>query len=228
MRVVAAAGLRPGCGACAGEDHMANWGWAGAVGISLALVLAGGAAAQDISFTPEDGPGLLSEAFERVVPGGMHTTEYLHFGVNFTGFRVAAYGGGPAAWSYVDDNDMLSLTEFVSGRIVLPGTTIPATTDSISVEADLAEDAEDVMLMCWGPKGKFLGSSFADDGVGVDGDLVAAFAAPGIASFMLVEHHRHEEFFGVRRIQLNTPVPAPGAAALLACAAVMGQRRRGR
>jgi hypothetical protein len=208
---------------------MANLGWAGAVGIGLAL--AGGAVAQDLSFTPEDGPGLLSEAFERVVPGGMHTTEYLDFGVNFTGFRVAAYGGGPAAWSYVDEDDILSLNEFVSGRIVLPGTTIAATTDFISVEADLAEDAEHVMLMCWGPKGKFLGSSFADDGVGADGDLVATFAAPGIASFMLVEHHdghEHEDdFFGVRRIRLNTPVPAPGAA-LLAGAAVMGQRRRRR
>lgn len=193
-------------------------GKGGYMGVAVVLATAGMVCAQDISFTPENGPGILSEAFEQVLPGGVHSTEYIAFGVDFTGYSVAAYSGPPAAWSFVDGDGILSLNEFVGGRIVVPGTTKPGTTDLIWVEADLAEDAGHVRLACWDSMGKFLGSTFADDGVGEDGDLIAKFEHPGIASFMLLEHHdgheHEEEFFGVRRIHLNTPVPAPGPAAL--------------
>jgi hypothetical protein len=197
----------------------------------LSLLVGAGVQGQDISFTPDDGPGVLSEAFEQVLPGGIHTTEYIDFGVDFSGLKIAAYAGPDSGWSFVDSEDILTLNHYVGGRIVVPGTTKQGTTDLLWVEADLAESTEQVQLACWDAEGKFLGTSFADAGVGEDGDLVAKFEHPGIASFMLWEHddgHGHEHAnFGLRRIHLNTPVPEPGAAAVLGCAAMAGRRRRG-
>lgn len=202
----------------------------GGMAALAAAGLASGAIAQDISFTPEDGPGVLSEVFEQVLPGGIHSTEYISFGLDFSGLSIGAYAGPDAGWSFVDADGILSLNEYVGGRIVVPGTTKQGTTDLLWVEADLAEEAEHVELVCWDSTGKFLGSAFADGGVGPDGDLIAKFEHPGIASFMLLEHHdgheHGEEHFGVRRISLNTPVPAPGAGGLIIAAMWTAGRRR--
>lgn len=134
--------------------------------------------------------------------------------MDFSGFNTAAYDGPTPAWSFVDADGILSLNEFVGARIVVPATGQPGTTDLMWVEVDLADDAEHVELVCWDSVGKFLGSTHADDGAGADGDLIAKFEHPGIASFMLMEHHdghgHEEEFFGLRRIHLNTPVPGAG------------------
>jgi hypothetical protein len=195
-----------------------------------AAVLSGAAAAQDISFTPEDGPGILSEAFEHVLPGGIHSTEYLPFGVDFSGFSIAGYGGDAPGWSFVDADGILSLNEYVGGRIFVPETGRPGVTDLLWVEASFVEAPEHVRLACWDSVGKFLGSSIADGGIGPDGGFLAKFEHPGIASFMLLEsgdgHEHEEEHFGVRRIYLNAPVPAPGGAALLGAGCWGAGRRR--
>lgn len=192
-------------------------GYLGLAALAAAGVAAG-AMAQDISFTPEDGPGVLSEAFEHVLPGGIHSTEYVPFGVDFSGFSIGAYAGPDAGWSFVDADGILSLNEYVGGRIVMPETGRPGVTDLVWVDADLVDDPDAVQLACWDSMGKFLGVSIADGGVGPDGDLIAKFEHPGIASFMLLENGGHggeEARFGVRRIYLNTPVPTPGTGGLV-------------
>ena len=195
--------------------------------------LAGQAVAQDISFIPDDVDVEVCTPFNPCPLDDRITTEYWEFGVDFTATgdnpTVAVYNDPPLQWAGVTNNRIDLVTE-VNGRVVLPNSTTQGLTDFVSVAAGIFTRPKNGLLEVFDINGDLLASREMIDGelgerliatIDLDGDF-------SIASFRLgntVDTDR----FGVRRIELNSPiaVPTPGGATLfLIGGAVLGRRRR--
>lgn len=146
----------------------------------------------------------------------------LIFGVavptQFAAIPVATFldGGVLASWAGVNGSGNLDLITQVNAQIVIPGTTTPATTDEVNVEAGLAAN-NILVLTCYDINGNLLGTQpfvFPPGFLGPDGRRQADIAAPGIAYIVVVTTNPADPF-GVNQYELGDISPLVSVA--IAC-----------
>ncbi len=208
----------------------ARIGVGGAV-LSATLLATPASAGFIFIFTPMDAPHVNSPPFGPVAPGGVITTEYIDFGVDFTstgGPDVAVFddGGKVFAWTGVNDAGIVDLLTETNGWSVIPGPTDQGTTDMIQIEAGFVGSNDALLLEVFDTGGFLIGSTIFDDGIGPNGRRLGMLNVAGIASFRVSTPL--SDTYGVDTIWLGAIVPGPGALALMAVGGVFARRRRRR
>lgn len=166
----------------------------------------------DITFEPSDAPHATCKAFGPCPPENFVTTEYLGFGVDFSAWAghapVAVFDDPPEKFGGVNDSGILDLFTTTCGRIVVPGSSAAGLTDFIAVAAGLADPGGN-FLEAFDSGGVLIGSSFNDDGMDADGDLIAEVSDPtnSIAGFCVSTPNK--DAFGVHFVYLNDPTQVP-------------------
>ncbi len=175
----------------------------------------------DIVFTPDDAPHAVCPPFGSCPPADQITDEYIGFGVDFTAFDgnapIGVFTDPPDKFAGVNAQGNLDLLTDTCARIVATGSQTQATTDLVIIEAGLVSGASAIELQVYDLGGSLIDSAIADQGTGVDGDVIAVVQASGIASFCVTTPTN--DSYGLRRIYLNDPgaaAPTMGSAALLA------------
>jgi hypothetical protein len=202
-----------------------------AAGLAAALLASGARAGLITEFSPSDAPHVNSPPFGPVSPGGVITTEYVGFGVDFTSFNgspdVAVFDDPPEAWTGVNDAGIVDLLTDTFGRIVMPGTTRQGTTDMIQIEAGLLLSDDGLVLEVFDVVGALIGATIFDDGVGPNGRRLAMLDVDGIASFRVTTPL--DDHYGINTIWLGEIIPAPASLAAMVIGsgfACLRRRRR--
>ena len=170
----------------------------------------------DILTTPTrfGGPYCLSPTFGAAACA--ITTQYQNGGVVFlnAATRTASFsdGGVLYTWGGINSAGVVDLLSPVDVQIVVPGTTTPATTSMVTVEAGLSAGGN--LLLSVYDSSHHLITSRANglDGLGPDGRSLIIINAPGIAFFEVSTSN--QDTFGVNQITVgetssNAPPPLP-------------------
>ena len=183
-------------------------------GVFLIALLASASYASTI-VTPALEPVPVSFAFGPVEAGGQVTDQYSDYGIVFSdGVATAIFDDPPLAFAGVNTGGILDLASPVNGYFVVPGTFDLATTDSLSVEAGIADAVGNLLLEVFDINHVLLGSIVNDDPI--SGTLGPHFSnlltlnIQGIAYFSVSTSNN--DLFGVDQLEFNAPVAAGPAA----------------
>lgn len=168
---------------------------------------------------PDDfgGPYCLSPAFG---PAACAIgAQYANGGLLFSqmGVGTAVFSDPPNAWGGINAFGQVDLLAPVNAAIVVPGTTIPGTTNYVAVEAGYASPGA-LQLNVYGVGGNLLATRVSGlDGTGPAGRHLIVLSVPGIR-FLSVWTPANDSF-GVNQIELGeisrtSVIPEPGTVAL--------------
>jgi hypothetical protein len=173
----------------------------------------GGGTAPGLVVTPDSIPigqrPNVSPAFGTLVAGGLVTDQYRSKGLIFGPARVGIFSDPPNAWGGVNSSNNVDLVSPVEWSLVIPGTTSPAKTSSISVEVGFSAVGS-ILLEAFGAGGVLLGSTVNDDGTGPHGRTLANLSLSGMRSFRV----SGEDSWGIDQIEYGDLVDPPSVLAL--------------
>ncbi len=191
----------------------------------LSLLTVSGTASVTITPNSNGGAYCLSPAFGPATC--TLTSQYGGAGLMLSSTEpTSVFSDPPNAWGGVNKVGNVDLLSPIGGWLVIPGTSISATTNAITVEAGYAADGT-IELFAYDLNGNLLGTAFNGEPLGLFGRTTMSVNTPGIHSFVVTGT---SDTWGVDDLIFDalTPasVPEPGglltwATGVLACASAL-------
>ena len=186
--------------------------------VLLCLLVAGAAQAALVTHVPDDvvPPVVVSPAFGALAPGGAVGTAAIAYGVDYSWGNVEGiFSDPPLAFGGVNGSGDIDLVSDVDGAIVALGTTAPALTSYIMVEAGFA--AEGSLLLEVFDSGANLITSVANGPpTGPHGRQTMTIDRLGVYDIAYFRVSGNDDY-GVNQVDIESPlgggpvIPAPGA-----------------
>ncbi|MHC4508859.1 MAG: hypothetical protein ACYTAO_07870 [Planctomycetota bacterium] len=198
------------------------------------MAVCGTAPAGIISHVPNDmvPPVVKTPPFGVLVPGGIVGTAGIDFGVDYSYGGIEGIfdngGGDEGAIGGINASNVLDLVSDVDGAIVALGTTTPARTSYLSIEAGFAANGS-LLLEVFDKSGTLITSVLNGLPLGPHGRTTMTIDRGGIFDIAFFRVSGNDTY-GVDQIDMEQPViPAPGAILLggigVGCVSWLRRRR---
>jgi len=206
-------------------------------GVLLPLLVAGVTQAALVTHVPDDvvPPVVVSPAFGALAVGGAVGTAASDYGVDYSWGNVEGIfnDGDHLAFGGVNDSAQIDLLSDVDGAIVVPGTTAPALTSYIMVEAGFAAEGS-LLLEIFDSSASLIASVANGLPVGPHGRQTMSIDRLGVYDIAFFRVSGNDTY-GVNQVEIEAPrgagpvVPVPGAILLGGIgASLVGYLRRRR
>jgi hypothetical protein len=180
------------------------------------MAISAGASGGIISHVPNDmvPPVVKTPPFGILAAGGIVGTAGINFGVDYSYGGIEGIfdngGGDEGAIGGINANNMLDLLSDVDGAIVALGTTTPARTSYLSVEAGHAADGS-LLLEVFDRNGILIASALNGPPLGPHLRTTMTIDRGGVYDIAFFRVSGNDTY-GVDQIDMEQPViPAPGA-----------------
>ncbi len=184
--------------------------------LAVLIVASGSAQAGIISHVPNDmvPPVVKTPAFGTLAAGGIVGTAGIDFGVDYSYGGIEGIfdngGGDEGAIGGINGSNILDLVSDVDGAIVALGTTTPARTSYLSIEAGFAANGS-LLLEVFDKSGTLITSVLNGLPLGPHGRTTMTIDRGGVFDIAFFRVSGNDTY-GVDQVDMEQPViPAPGA-----------------